>query len=117
MQEAEASMAEDKGVPVVRLDCSELKGTAELKGTLYADLSDFVKMAGWAELMFITIDKDRDGFVTRAEVAGNQKANDAVQAEWTKLRNCKYWCTITNTEKSGCWDESEDANVADRDWA
>ena len=25
MQEAEASMAEDKGVPVVRLDCSEVK--------------------------------------------------------------------------------------------
>ena len=41
MQEAEASMAEDKGVPVVRLDCSELK---------YAGWSDLVKMAGWAEL-------------------------------------------------------------------
>ena len=26
MQEAEASMAEAKGVPVVRLDCSEVKG-------------------------------------------------------------------------------------------
>ena len=43
MQEAEASMAEDKGVPVVRLDCSEVKG--------YADLSDLEKMAGWKELM------------------------------------------------------------------
>ena len=44
MQEAEASMAEDKGVPVVRLDCSELKAyTAELK--------HFEKMAGWKELM------------------------------------------------------------------
>ncbi len=43
MQEAEASMAEDKGVPVVRLDCSEVKGDAYL--------SDFKKMAGWAELM------------------------------------------------------------------
>ena len=42
MQEAEASMAEDKGVPVVRLDCSELP---------YATLSDFEKMAGWKELM------------------------------------------------------------------
>ena len=32
MQEAEASMAEDKGVPVVRLDCSEVKdGIAHLK--------------------------------------------------------------------------------------
>ena len=54
-------MAEDKGVPVVRLDCSEVEGIAYLR--------DFEKMAGWAELMFITIDKDRDGFVTRAEVA------------------------------------------------
>ena len=43
MQEAEASMAEDKGVPVVRLDCSEVEG--------YANLDDFVKMAGWKELM------------------------------------------------------------------
>ena len=43
MQEAEASMAEDKGVPVVRLDCSEVRH--------YASLSDFEKMAGWAELM------------------------------------------------------------------
>ena len=33
MQEAEASMAEDKGVPVVRLDCSEVKN-----GYGYADL-------------------------------------------------------------------------------
>ena len=44
MQEAEASMAEDKGVPVVRLDCSEVK-------FYYADLDDFQKMAGWKELM------------------------------------------------------------------
>ena len=45
MQEAEASMAEDKGVPVVRLDCSELNKYA------FAYLSDFQKMAGWKELM------------------------------------------------------------------
>ena len=35
MQEAEASMAEDKGVPVVRLDCSEvgwLCGLERLRG-------------------------------------------------------------------------------------
>ena len=44
MQEAEASMAEDKGVPVVRLDCSEVK-------VLLCDLGDFEKMAGWKELM------------------------------------------------------------------
>ena len=44
MQEAEASMAEDKGVPVVRLDCSEVKD-------YYADLKEFEKMAGWKELM------------------------------------------------------------------
>ena len=44
MQEAEASMAEDKGVPVVRLDCSEVNG-------YYAILYDFEKMAGWKELM------------------------------------------------------------------
>ena len=44
MQEAEASMAEDKGVPVVRLDCSEVK-------EYYATLYHFEKMAGWAELM------------------------------------------------------------------
>ena len=43
MQEAEASMAEDKGVPVVRLDCSELQG--------YVGLKHFKQMAGWAELM------------------------------------------------------------------
>ena len=43
MQEAEASMAEDKGVPVVRLDCSEVKG--------YVELGHFKKMAGWKELM------------------------------------------------------------------
>ena len=43
MQEAEASMAEDKGVPVVRLDCSEVED--------FAGLSHFEKMAGWAELM------------------------------------------------------------------
>ena len=43
MQEAEASMAEDKGVPVVRLDCSEVK--------YYAELKHFEEMAGWAELM------------------------------------------------------------------
>ena len=36
-------MAEDKGVPVVRLDCSEVKR--------WASLSDFEKMAGWKELM------------------------------------------------------------------
>ena len=42
MQEAEASMAEDKGVPVVRLDCSELP---------YATFDDFKEMAGWKELM------------------------------------------------------------------
>ena len=46
MQEAEASMAEDKGVPVVRLDCSEVKNALG-----YADLSDFEEMAGWKELM------------------------------------------------------------------
>ena len=44
MQEAEASMAEDKGVPVVRLDCSELKGG-------HATLRHFKEMAGWKELM------------------------------------------------------------------
>ena len=38
MQEAEASMAEDKGVPVVRLDCSEVEGCA--------DLSDFEEDGG-----------------------------------------------------------------------
>ena len=37
-------MAEDKGVPVVRLDCSEVKG-------VYAHLGHFKEMAGWAELM------------------------------------------------------------------
>ena len=42
MQEAEASMAEDKGVPVVRLDCSEVE---------WANLDDFEEMAGWKELM------------------------------------------------------------------
>ena len=46
MQEAEASMAEDKGVPVVRLDCSEVEGA-----NVSADLHDFQKMAGWKELM------------------------------------------------------------------
>ena len=44
MQEAEASMAEDKGVPVVRLDCSEVK-------EVFAYLSHFKEMAGWKELM------------------------------------------------------------------
>ena len=43
MQEAEASMAEDKGVPVVRLDCSEVQ--------FAADLRHFKEMAGWKELM------------------------------------------------------------------
>ena len=65
-------MAEDKGVPVVRLDCSEWK----VRYVPYPCLSDFVKMAGWAELMFITIDKDRDGFVTRAEVAAYHLEQD-----------------------------------------
>ena len=51
-----------KGVPVVRLDCSKVEEYCAI-------LSDFEKMAGWAELKFITIDKDRDGFITRAEVA------------------------------------------------
>ena len=44
MQEAEASMAEDKGVPVVRLDCSELKYH-------WAELRHLKEMAGWKELM------------------------------------------------------------------
>ena len=44
MQEAEASMAEDKGVPVVRLDCSEVKGS-------YANICSLQVMAGWKELM------------------------------------------------------------------
>ena len=43
MQEAEASMAEDKGVPVVRLDCSEVK--------YCANVFNLQKMAGWEELM------------------------------------------------------------------
>ena len=44
MQEAESSMAEDKGVPVVRLDCSEVE-------YFYAELKHLEKMAGWKELM------------------------------------------------------------------
>ena len=71
MQEAEASMAEDKGVPVVRLDCSEVEGGA--------NWCDFEKMAGWEELlalgaqaqnkaMFAAIDTDGDGFITHAEL-------------------------------------------------
>ena len=44
MQEAEASMAEDKGVPVVRLDCSEVKYD-------FAHLGHYKEMAGWKELM------------------------------------------------------------------
>ena len=43
MQEAEASMAADKGVPVVRLDCSEVE--------YCASLVQFEEMAGWKELM------------------------------------------------------------------
>ena len=43
MHEAEASMAEDKGVPVVRLDCSKVMD--------FAYLPHFEKMAGWKELM------------------------------------------------------------------
>ena len=39
-------MAEDKGVPVVRLDCSEEYD----KHFGYAKLHHFKKMAGWAEL-------------------------------------------------------------------
>jgi len=42
MQVAEAGMAEDKGVDVVRLDCSEV----EVSATEYL----FKEMAGWAEL-------------------------------------------------------------------
>ena len=49
MQEAEASMAEDKGVPVVRLDCSNV--TNVQLNVVHAWLGDFQKMAGWKELM------------------------------------------------------------------
>ena len=65
MQEAEASMAEDKGVPVVRLDCSEVKrgyamlerlrGDGGLEGAdgaraqegVSEDASLFLSLCGW----------------------------------------------------------------------
>ena len=54
MQEAEAGMAHDSGVPVVRLDCSECER--------FADLIDYIHMPGWWELKalpeFAAIDKD-----------------------------------------------------------
>ena len=61
MQKAEALMASMWGVEVVKLDCREVKW--------HAGYDEFEKMAGWKELKFITIDTDRDGFITRAEVA------------------------------------------------
>ena len=43
MQHAEADMAADKNVPVVKLDCTNCKFSA--------DVVDFKKMEGWKELM------------------------------------------------------------------
>ena len=44
--------------------------------------------------------------MTRSEVMANPKAIEAVNAEWTKLRNNTYIDPNDGVEKMGAWDES-----------
>ena len=44
--------------------------------------------------------------MTRSEVMNNPKAIEAVDLEWTKLRNKKYIDPVDGKEKAGAWGES-----------
>ena len=44
--------------------------------------------------------------MTRSEVMNNPKAIEAVNLEWSKLRNKKYIDPVDGKEKAGAWDES-----------
>ena len=44
--------------------------------------------------------------MTRSEVMNNPTAIEAVNLEWSKLRNNKYIDPVDGKEKAGSWDES-----------